>query len=79
MTQLFPRNIQIDAAIEEAKESEGDSEVREGMMAKAQLLARTATKDAAVKAYAAARVLVLAAQSPQLLNHQSNARSKIPI
>jgi 26S proteasome regulatory subunit N7 len=54
MTQLFPRNIQIDAAIEEAKESEGDSEVREGMMAKAQLLARTATKEAAVKAYAAA-------------------------
>ena len=41
----------MDDAIKDAQENEGDMEVRDGMMAKAQVLARTATKELAANAY----------------------------
>ncbi|EKX50382.1 26S proteasome regulatory complex, subunit RPN7 [Guillardia theta CCMP2712] len=42
---------EVDDAIKDAQENEGDMEVRDGMMAKAQVLARTATKELAANAY----------------------------
>lgn len=42
---------QVEEAIAEAKEMEGDTEVREGLMAKAQILARSGDKESAVEAY----------------------------
>ena len=45
------RHSQIEAFIADAKENEGETEVRDGLMAKAQLLARSSTKEAAVAAY----------------------------
>eukprot|EP00290_Baffinella_frigidus_P014157 CAMPEP_0180142548 /NCGR_PEP_ID=MMETSP0986-20121125/15646_1 /TAXON_ID=697907 /ORGANISM="non described non described, Strain CCMP2293" /LENGTH=408 /DNA_ID=CAMNT_0022085767 /DNA_START=20 /DNA_END=1246 /DNA_ORIENTATION=+ len=55
--EIAAKIAEMDAAIAEAKDLEGDSEVREGMMAKAQILARTDSKEVAVKAYAEAEAL----------------------
>jgi len=57
---------EVDDAIKDAKENEGDMEVRDGMMAKAQILARTSDKDTAVAAYAEAAALPKTTSSQKL-------------
>lgn len=49
--QNAKRMAEIEAAITDAKENEGETEVRDGLLAKAQLLARTGSKEEAEAAY----------------------------
>eukprot|EP00960_Hanusia_phi_P037778 753108-Hanusia_phi.AAC.6 len=48
---IMSSSCKVEDAIKDAQENEGDMEVRDGMMAKAQVLARTATKELAANAY----------------------------
>jgi 26S proteasome regulatory subunit N7 len=57
---------EVDDAIQDAKENEGDMEVRDGLMAKAQILARTADKETAKAAYAEAVALPKTTSSQKL-------------
>ena len=57
---------EVEDAIHEARETEGDLEVREGLMAKAQILARTSDKEVAKAAYAEAMALPKTTSSQKL-------------
>jgi 26S proteasome regulatory subunit N7 len=57
---------EVDDAIQDARDNEGDMEVRDGLMAKAQILARTADKETAKAAYAEAVALPKTTSSQKL-------------
>ena len=64
--EIAKRLKEVEDAIQDAKENEGDMEVRDGLMAKAQILARTADKETAKAAYAEAAALPKTTSSQKL-------------